>query len=123
MVEHLKNLLGELTIVLDRVPNTERQVFLVLMEHLWPDLGAEEYERIWNIRQEAQRHAAKGDVLDKLTENLDLFDGILDEADVDVVKEKCKQYRENLKKTSSYLRPSRAGVISFTREDALWEQT
>ena len=111
-LDYMKKLYYSAGITADRPPTNERGYFNALLSHYFPDFTQADIDRIWKIRIEKMNKILKGaGAIEELSENLHLFNGILDPKDVDMVDQVCKDFKEAVKKRSSTARASRAGVL------------
>ena len=100
-------------------PRNDKQWVTGLLKHVFPDILEDKIADIIKIRA---RHIEKENEVNAgnlLSANADILQGAMDEDEMDDVMNVITKHRESLAKsaTANFLRPSRAGLVSFRAHD------
>ena len=118
LVDDLKMYVGVLEIEVARMPTKDRDLFNILLKKLWPDMEQDEIDGLYKVRERA--HKKKDEDVGALSENLELFRGVLNEEDFVAVEEIVKTHRAHLAAAArDMVRPTQAGLRTAMRGDSI----
>ena len=101
MTEQLRCLLKKLGIVVKKIPATEKALFTVIQQHLFPGITAERVECLWLLRGKLKKKADDEEAKANLESNFEHAGAVLEEDDLEEIKEVIKQARKRAEGTAT----------------------